>query len=333
MTLQRNISVIAVLVASSVSLAAEPTRLPKGVPPLAGEAVVREIEGDRSRSEWTIALTMRTETWHAIRGEMPDLRWPKIEETVRSGSVYEGTMTLRMGEQSQPAFCRVVDMSGKELGRDQLVNQLKRKRPVLVAVTGQMPHPCCLRLPTPANLIVLLGPEDDQNARRKPSPVASGADTADSKANPEAQATDDSRRDLKDWGERESQQYFFTLMQKARNFQIATEEEASKYLRGIWRLDKRAHIGGGHYVRADRGDDVTVICNDEWLVKTDFNLKNKKVVQSVTRITKIALGPDGSLKVNGSERFRPLDDDRMAVLAYDYIAIVQRITCESNTNR
>jgi hypothetical protein len=41
--------------------------------------------------------------------------------------------------------------------------------------------------------------------------------------------------------------------------------------RDTWRLDKRAHIGGGHYVRADQGDDVTVIFTGEWLLQTDSN--------------------------------------------------------------
>jgi hypothetical protein len=57
-----------------------------------------------------------------------------------------------------PFFCRVTDMSGKELERQQIVEQLRTKQPVLVSVDGRMPDACYLRLPTPAKLIVLLGP-------------------------------------------------------------------------------------------------------------------------------------------------------------------------------
>jgi hypothetical protein len=118
-------------------------------------------------------------------------------------------------------------------------------------------------------------------------------------------------------------------MQNAKNFKMSTEKAASKYLHGIWRLDKRAPIGGGHYVHADWGDDVTVICTDEELDKTIFNNNEAGVVESVDRIEKAVLDPDGSLKVNGREQFRPLDDVHMAVLGYDFIAVVQRIPCES----
>ena len=55
MTFPRCFYVMAVLTASSTSLAAEPSRLPEGVPPVTGAAVARAVQGDGSH--WTIACT------------------------------------------------------------------------------------------------------------------------------------------------------------------------------------------------------------------------------------------------------------------------------------
>jgi hypothetical protein len=255
MTFPRCFYVMAVLTASGTSIAAESSRLPEGVPPVTGAAVARAVQGDGS--QWTIAVTLPRDTWREIQVVMPKMTWPEPKwEQVRPG-VREGTMTL-IGD-SVPACFRVVDMNGKEPGRDQVLEQLKSKTPVLVSASGQMPHACYLRLPTQARLIVLLGPGDKQDVANTRTPAQGAKGERD--------------LDVRDWTEEESQQYFFSLMQKSAAFKIKSEEEASKYLRGIWRLDKRAHIGGGHYVRSDRGEDVTAICTKQWLVVRLGNAK------------------------------------------------------------
>ena len=159
--------------------------------------------------------------------------------------------------------------------------------------------------------------------------LAETTESPDSRAIPDDKATDEPDADLKDRSEQQSQQYFFSLMQKRANYTITSEEEGSKYLRGIWRLDRRAHVGGGHYVRADQGDDVTVVCTDEWLVQTEFNRNTEPVVERVKRIHGIIFDSDGSLSIDASRKFQPLDADHMAIAAYDYIAVLQRIVCES----
>jgi hypothetical protein len=326
MTLQQGLSVIAVLVAGSVSLAAEPAQLPKGLPPLSGEAVVEATEREPSKSGWTIALTMRDETWDAIKDVMPEAEWPGITETATHGSIYEGTMKLPISDRSQPVLCRVVNMDGKEIGHAELAKKLKTKKPVLVSVSGQMPAACYLKLPTSASLIVLLGPGGKNDADGASSAPKSDGDGQ--KVAPAPHATEAAEDDLKDWGKEKSQQYFFGLMMNARKFKIASNEEAAKYMRGSWRLDKRAHVGGGHYVQADQGDDVTVICTDEWLVKKILNHQKPRVHESVGRIEKIVLDPSGIITVNDRGRFQPLDEDHMAVLDYDFIAVLRRISCE-----
>jgi hypothetical protein len=92
---------------------------------------------------------------------MPKLDWPEPTwEEVRPG-FREGTMNL-VGD-SMPPWFRVVDMNGKELGRDQILELFKTKQTVLVSASGRMPRSCCLQLPTPAKAIVLLGPGDGQD--------------------------------------------------------------------------------------------------------------------------------------------------------------------------
>jgi len=298
--------------------------LPEGIPPVTGTAVAQIAEGDESESGWTIALTLPRDTWRAIQVAMPKLEWPEPKwEKVRPG-FREGTMTL-VGD-SMPTRFRVVDISGKELAGDQVLQQLNSKTPVLIAASGRMPPACYLGLPTHAKLIVLLGPGDKQEE------VAEGKKPKDTKAIPADNAKEPHAIDLKQWSEEKSQQYFFELMQKSKEFKIKTQEEASNYLQGIWRLDKRAHVGGGHYVRADLGADVAVVCTDKWLVVRLMNAKETN--DTVSRFERIERDEKGHLHLKeevGSafDHFLPLDDDHMAVLAYDFIAVVQRIPCET----
>lgn len=290
-------------------------RLPDGLPPLIGSAVVNDLEGDRS--EWTIALTLPSSTWSSIKDEMPDLRWPQIVQTLTEASTHEGTMTLPIDDSSQPMHCRIVDTTGKELSPDQVRDQLKTRTPVLVSVTGEMPHACYLHLPTSASLMVLLGPGH--------KPIAS--DTPLQSVKP----TIEPEMDLTDWTEEKSQQYFFELMQNSQTFTIKENQEASKYLQGLWRLDKRAHIGGGHYVHADQGDDVAVVFTDQWLV---VRLGKDKDIRDavVGRYERINLDENGHIRVEGEDslsynHFQPLDENHMAIRAYDFIAVVKRVAC------
>jgi hypothetical protein len=317
MNFPRYFYVIAVLSASSTSLAAEPSWLPEGVPPLTGTAVARAVEGDDS--QWMIAVTMPRDTWREILVVMPKLESPEPTWKEVSPGIREGTMTLPMGDDSTPTLCRVIDMNGKKPSDDQILQQLKTKQPILVSATGQIPDARYLRLPTPAKLIVLLGPGAKQDVAKTKIPAENAKGERDV--------------DLKDWTEEESKQYFFNLMQKSATFKIKSEEEASKYLQGIWRLDKRAHIGGGHYVRADRGEDAAVMCTDEWLVVRMMNGKQASDV-TVARFERIETDERGHLHVKGKnpisfDHFMPLDKDHIAVLNYDFIAVMHRMTSKT----
>ncbi|MCF7954812.1 MAG: hypothetical protein K9M75_03320 [Phycisphaerae bacterium] len=299
-------------IASGLMFAAEPNQLPKGLPPLTAKALVSVADEDQSSREWSISLTMRRENWKAIGGVIPKLNWPEPKKD----NLYDATLTLPMGDDSKPVFCRVVDINGKELGGDQLAKKLKAKKLVHVSVSGKMPESYYLQVQPKAELIVLLGPGDSKGTEKKP----------DKKKDSKIRIKEEPEVDFKKWGEKESKKYYFGQMQSSQNYKISTVKEAAEYLHGIWRLDKKAHVGGGHYVHADQGDDVTVICTEKWLVKTLYNNKKKEMgfYESLDPIKKIVLAPDALLQVNDRRLFRPINDDHMVVVDYDFIAVVKR---------
>ena len=320
MNFQHSFATLFLFATASIPLAAETPGLPDGIPPLTGHAVVQSNEGDDAKSRWTIALTLPRDTWREIQFAMPKLEWPEPKWVQVRPGFREGTMT--MPGDSMPAFFAIVDMNGKQLRSDQALKQLETKKPVLVSASGRIPDACNLQLPTQAELIVLLGPGAEQDQVK--APATKKPDLAEA-------ATKEDVSELKDWTEAKSQQYFFKLMQNAKTFKIETEEAASKYLQGIWRLDKRAHIGGGHYVRADRGADVAVMCTDQWLVVRFIDTKEVRDV--VKRYDRIEIDKNSHLHVRGKnaisfDHFMPLDKDHMAVLAYDYIAVVRRTSLQ-----
>jgi hypothetical protein len=285
---------------------------------LTGVAVARALDGQGHETEWTLSVTLGKEVWHAVGRVMPRQEWPEITwEKVPGSTASLGTMTFPMDGSARSTLCRILDLDGREVGRGRALKELETEKRLLVSVSGRIPEPRYRRLPSQAELIVVLGPD----TRR-----ASGASTPD--AEHRALGGDPNREiaelDPSEWGEQESQQYFFGLMEKGKSFRVGSEADARRYLEGLWRLDRRAHIGGGHYVHADRGDDVTVICTDAWLVTSVFNHHATPVAESVHRIETMTIRSDGSIVVNGSERFKPLDEDHMAMLGYDFIAVVRR---------
>ena len=126
--------------------------------------------------------------------------------------------------------------------------------------------------------------------------------------------------------EEESQRYYFGLIQKGQTFRIEPDA-AGEYLRGVWRLDRRAHVGAGHYARADKGDDVTLICNDERLIQIDFNRNHDRFIEFTEQLSRLSVGADGSMHFGNKKRvFRPLGDNHMTVAMYDYIVLLRRVS-------
>ncbi|MEO0615541.1 MAG: hypothetical protein AAFY69_05335 [Pseudomonadota bacterium] len=123
--------------------------------------------------------------------------------------------------------------------------------------------------------------------------------------------------------ETESHLYFVGLMEQAKTFRVAPDD-AGDYLKGVWRLDEKAHYGPGHYVQAARGDGVYLICNETRLVQVDFNHAQREFIETVSTLSDMSVESEGSFKFKGGRQYIPLDNNHMAVAAYDYIAILER---------
>ncbi|MEL6950946.1 MAG: hypothetical protein AAGM16_12630 [Pseudomonadota bacterium] len=121
----------------------------------------------------------------------------------------------------------------------------------------------------------------------------------------------------------ESHHYFIGLMKQAETYRVAPED-AEAYLKGVWRLDEDAHFGPGHYVQAARGDGVYLICNETRLVQVDFNHAQREFIETVSTLSEMSVAADGAFKFKSGRTYVPLDDNHMAVSAYDYIAVLER---------
>jgi hypothetical protein len=164
-------------VALSVSQAAdsrvvEDTKLPKGLPPLVGTAVVSDIKGD----EWHVRLTVPKARWEIVGKVVPKSEWPELKVVV-----VKDTRMLIFGGPSALAESRVVDLNGKAIERDELLRQLKVETPVLVSVSWEMVDPYYLQIVKPGTLVILLGPRADAPA---PELLPAAKASPDPKANP-----------------------------------------------------------------------------------------------------------------------------------------------------
>lgn len=130
----------------------EPVALPKDVPPIVGTAITsKDSEG------WSLQLTIPKITWAVVGERRPKLEWPKLQINVEelllklSMDYHEAT---QLPEESQN---RIVDLNGKKLKRDEAIERLKEKTPVLISVSGRMPDVFHLQCTKADTLIVILG--------------------------------------------------------------------------------------------------------------------------------------------------------------------------------
>ncbi|MDJ0759038.1 MAG: hypothetical protein QNJ19_06535 [Woeseiaceae bacterium] len=126
--------------------------------------------------------------------------------------------------------------------------------------------------------------------------------------------------------EEESQRYFFSLMQKGQHFRVHPKA-AANYLRGVWRLDRNAHVGAGHYTRADQGDDVVLFCNDERVLQIDFSRNHDRFIEFEEQLSRLTAGRDGAFNF-GNEKWhiKPLGDNHIVITRYDYIVVLERVS-------
>ncbi|MCR9200051.1 MAG: WG repeat-containing protein [Planctomycetaceae bacterium] len=276
--------------------------VPARFPPVLGSAVIA-MDDDQP----ILQLTLPLDTWKAVLPQL-DGEWPALQKVSREDSVeQEGRMSLPLtGRSDQPFW--IVDRTGVPFSPGALREKLADSTPALVSVDGRLPHPRLRNLPSPAEVIVMLGPCDHGHHENFPDPI-------ETRPAPELTVS-----------AAESQAYYFLLLQKAQSFQLKSDEEAAAYIEGIWRLDRKAHFGGGgHYVRSDRGDNARAIITSQWLVKSLFNdQKPEQVSEDVVAVESIKRGEQG-LVINDRHRFMAIDKNHMAIIDYDFLAVMERV--------
>lgn len=136
--------------ACSTTRAEVSVALPQDVPPVVGTAVAT---GDAS--EVKIQLRCPRAKWRVVGDIVPKSQWPELRVEME-----HTTRTLTLGGPSALAESRVVDVSGKGLTAEEILDRMASETPVLVSVSGKMVDPYYLQLAKSDTLVVLLGPRD-----------------------------------------------------------------------------------------------------------------------------------------------------------------------------
>jgi hypothetical protein len=160
----------------SGGFAADVPKFPKGLPPLVGLATVSSGPS-RPGEAWQIALIVPKVRWQEV-GQDPEDKLDKRRREIRT-EVEKVTRTLTIGGPSAVASSRVMDLSGKELGSEEVSKRLKSETPVFVSVSGEMVEPYYLQLAKPETLIIILGPRE-----RAPLPALLPAAKGSAEAQP-----------------------------------------------------------------------------------------------------------------------------------------------------
>ena len=328
----RLISILFTVVAGGLASADETNRLPEGLPGLAGTAVVSVSEEAGQGSAWTIAVSLEEETWEEVLSS-PSIRerWKetlaaliekgelKLEREVNGTGVHRVRRTRMMFQMNEPdhaALCKLFDISGKELSREELVEKLAEKTTVLVSVSGQMPDHQYLRLVESDTLVVLIVPDDKVAA-----PVAKVPRRHEDKAK---------TKNL-DGKNRVSGDDYILAQQRLPRIQLASAKEASDYMRGIWKMDENFLP---RQREAEEGR-IYVICTGDWLVIRRYMKRGGTVQDELHRIDGFEpnragrkhtqLIPETSGRHECSWEFWPIDQDHLHLRTYDTVIPLQRM--------
>jgi hypothetical protein len=320
------------VVACGLASAGENTRLPEGLPALAGTAVVSVSDERGPDSAWTIGVSLEEETWKEVLTS-PSIRerWKeKLAVLIENGQVQlepevSGTgvhrvastrMIFQMNKPDHYVLCRIFDISGKELSREALIEQLAGKTPVLVSLSGQMPHHQYLQLVEPDTLVVLIAPDDKVAA-----PVATAPRCPEDKAQTK---NSDGKKTL-------TGNDYVLAQQRLPQIHIESAKEASDYMRGIWKMDENVVPPS----RQAEAAQLYVICTGDWLVVRWYLKRGETVRDELNRIDGFVLNGAGRkhtrLEPKTSGRrpcnwdFVPIDQDHLHLETYDTVIPLQRI--------
>jgi len=264
----------------------------------------------RQRSKETIAALIE-------KGEL------MLEREVNGTGVHRVRRTRVMFQMNKPdhaALCRLFDISGKELSREELVEKLAeklaKKATFLASFSGQMPHHQYLRLVDSDTLVLLIVP-DDKMAR----PVAKVPRRHEDKAK---------TKNL-DRKNRVNGDDYILALQRLPRIQLASAKEASDYVRGIWKMDENFLP---RQREAEEGR-IYVICTGDWLVIRRYMKRGGTVQDELHRIDGFEpnragrkhtqLKPETSGRHECNWEFWPIDQDHLHLRTYDTALPLQRM--------
>ena len=140
-------------------LAEEQIAAPSDTPPVLGTAIA---ESDPDSDYYSVEVTVPKVRWKVVGEKRPKLEWPelKVKTDFHRVSVlmtYDQSETQKLSQLSANAQNRVVDISGKRLSSDQVLQRLKSETAVLVSVSGNMPDRYYLQTTRQDTLIIILG--------------------------------------------------------------------------------------------------------------------------------------------------------------------------------
>ena len=242
-----------------------------------------------------------------------------LEREVNGTGVHRVRRTRVMFQMNKPdhaALCRLFDISGKELSREELVEKLAEKATFLASFSGQMPHHQYLRLVDSDTLVLLIVP-DDKMAR----PVAKVPRRHEDKAK---------TKNL-DRKNRVNGDDYILALQRLPRIQLASAKEASDYMRGIWKMDENFLP---RQREAEEGR-IYVICTGDWLVIRRYMKRGGTVQEELHRIDGFEpnragrkhtqLKPETSGRHECNWEFWPIDQDHLHLRTYDTALPLQRM--------
>ena len=141
--------------ATGAAVADDAGPIASDLPPVLGVAIAGGDQPEAVDDEWTVRLTLPRVTWQVVGEAVPKREWPTVQSVVE-----QHTQMLRMGGPSALAPSRIVDLVGRELTREEVMERLEIESPVLVSLSGRMIEEYYLQLTVADALIVILGPRD-----------------------------------------------------------------------------------------------------------------------------------------------------------------------------
>lgn len=315
------------LVPGMSAFAGEKEWTPRGFPPLVLSVSAKDASPDSSKPSWTLNLiNVQKDVWDAATRQMPDVAWPDVKwaEPTSTFAPSLGTAIFPGGDASSPDLVRVVDLSGKPVNRESVLEELKKQKRTLVSFNGKLPDREYRQyLPAQNDLVVILG---GNQAEAIPN------DAVSKTAKPVTRIRN--KVDLTEVTDKDSREYSQRLAERAKGIpKVKSVAEFKEFAEGIWWVDRLAHAHRGNYLVSRDREDAFLIFTDTWLVTGMFKSNEgaiSYVISPLKGIKKEPKPPGG--KVKGSFKVGrdfvgflvPTAKTHLVWVAYDWWVIYKR---------